>query len=87
MKLYTVVLLYPDYLTDDFGSDLYVWSGRASNGESAVEIAQGHAIEDCEKQTGCTEASDFRMILLLLGDIPVIGDATGIKKNEMRKTS
>jgi len=76
MHPYTVVLLYPKYATGDFGADVRVIAVQALNGESATKKAQREASRDCNHPGSVkVRAADFRMILVMIGDVPVIGDA------------
>lgn len=74
---YTVVLLYPKHATGDFGADIKMVLVEAVNGESATKKAQREASSDCN-YSGCVKvrAEDFRMILVLEGDVSCVGDAT-----------
>lgn len=40
LPTWTVILLYPDYMTDDFGADIYVDSAEANDPYEAVKIVQ-----------------------------------------------
>jgi hypothetical protein len=72
-KLYTVVLLYPDYATDDFGADTYTTCVRAVDEYAAEPLAQAEALAD---NLGIIEdATDFRPILVLEGDVKVLASA------------
>ena len=74
---YTVVLLCPDYATGDFGADIKVVLAEAVNGESATKKAQREASRDCNHPGSVKiPPQDFRMILVLEGDVSVVGDAT-----------
>jgi len=75
MSSFTVVLLYPDYASDDFGADVYVTGVKALNGESATKKAQREASANV-KSYKKIPAADFRMILVFRGDCQVEGDAT-----------
>ena len=71
MKTYTVVLLYPDYLTGDFGADLYVSAVEAESIADAVANVQIMAAQD-----NVPDADDFRPILVLDGIPEIVADAT-----------
>lgn len=62
---YTVICLYPDYLTDDFGGDIYTGWARAEDGYEAGRKAQARA----KYATGesARDAADFRVIAVLRG--------------------
>lgn len=72
-KPYTVVLLYPDYATADFGADVFIESARAETPEKAVEAVQmkAHlAQHDCGYPP-----EDFRMVAVFPGDLEVVRNA------------
>lgn len=67
MKTYTILLLRPDYIADEFGKDTYLTHVRAESVETAEVAAQVEAYTgDCE---GCTEdelAENFEDYAILL---------------------
>ena len=73
---YTVVLLYPDYATGDFGADIYTTCVDARDGEVATKKAQREAHDNVRNNGKKIPAADFRMILVLESDVAVVGDAT-----------
>ena len=77
---YTVVLLYPDYATGDYGADVNVTCVNARDGEAATKKAQRWAAYHCNcgpaRLRAKIKAADMRMILVLEGDVAVVGDAT-----------
>jgi hypothetical protein len=79
MKTYTVILLYPDYLTGDYGEDIFVEAVKAKTPEAAVSIVQHNA---GKANPSVDEVFDIKMILVLAGDCEVLGDATGIYETE-----
>ena len=71
-KWYTVILLYPDYLTDDYGADIYVEWGLAEDPYEAVKVVQCKAVEaqrtnDADVNHHLPPAEDFKMIAVLRG--------------------
>jgi hypothetical protein len=72
-KPYTVVLLYPDYATDDYGADTYTTCVQAADRYAAAPLAQAEALSG---NLGMVEdADDFRPILVLEGDVKVLASA------------
>lgn len=76
LQHYTVVLLYPDYSTGDYGADVYVTTVEASNPDVAAGMAAQEAYE--ANIDGIEQPEDFRPILVLGGDVDVISDASSI---------
>ena len=68
---WTVMLLYPDYLTDDYGSDLFVAWTRTARAEEAVPVAQRKAVEAQRDQSVHAsvdiDPDDFKMIAVWPG--------------------
>jgi len=80
-KWYTVILLYPDYMADDYGADIYVEWAHAEDYEEAVSIVRAKAVAaqcDNTKLGSCdtTDPNDFRPIAVMLGRILLEADAT-----------
>jgi hypothetical protein len=73
MTTYTVVLLYPDYSTEDFGADIFVEAADAEDAYKAAEKVQRIA---SEANDGDIPPEDFRPIAVMLGDIVLELDAT-----------
>ena len=78
-RWWTVLLLYPDYLTDDYGSDTYLAWVRTVTPEEAVPSAQRRAVaaqRDCS--TGATvdvAPDDFKMVAVWRGRTTLAMDA------------
>jgi hypothetical protein len=72
---FTVVLLYPDYATGDYGGDIYVTAVFAKDAKAAVAAARKAAY----KGSSVNAAADFRSILVLAGDCHVVADATSFE--------
>ena len=70
-RWWTVLLLYPDYMTDDFGTDIYVQWACTARPEEAVPIVQRKAVEaqrDLSKRASVDmDPDDFRMIAVWRG--------------------
>jgi len=69
--MFTVVLLYPDYSTDDYGGDMYVRHVQAKDEFAAAERVRQRA----HRANREIPAADFRPILVLEGDCKVVADA------------
>ena len=67
MKEYTVLLLYPDYIANEFGKETYLAWVTAQNPEDAVLTAQEKA---CPPWDGPPEeyGPEERLIAKMLGD-------------------
>lgn len=62
---YTVILLYPDYSTNDFGGDTYIDSIEAKTPKDAARMIQGLA---ADVNGGDIPPEDFRVIAVFQGD-------------------
>lgn len=75
---YSVLLLYPDYLADDFGHDTYYAHVMASDPASAVREAQQEAMAantGPDDEPDADNADDFHPLLVLEGHhAPKYGD-------------
>ena len=78
-RLWTVMLLYPDYLTDDYGEDIYLGYARTESPEEAVPIVQLQAAEaqrDNSKRAAVDmDLDDFKMIAVWPGRTTLALDA------------
>jgi len=63
MKLYTVILLYPDYDTDNFGQDTYCTHVRAEDPVAAVHAARTEIVSTAED----AEPEDYHVIAVFAG--------------------
>ncbi len=70
-KKWTVVLLYPDYSTGDFGADIFVDWARAENVFKATSIVQRKAHRSNPEIPGI----DFRPIAVFEGHHMVMASA------------
>lgn len=76
---FTVILLYPDYATGDFGADIYVDVAEAKDPYEATGMVRKIAAAANTVEEGCYNtipAEDFRPIAVFKGDLPVELDAT-----------
>lgn len=82
---WTVLLLYPDYMTDDYGEDIYVDWARTPTAEEAVPVVQRKAV-DAQRDLSA-EASvdmdedDFRMIAVWPGRSTLTLDAYSVRQS------
>jgi len=76
LPVFTVVLLYPDYATGDYGADVYVVAVGAKDEFAAVKKAQRKAYVF---SAAVKAKEDFRPILVLAGDCKVVADATSFE--------
>lgn len=75
LPVFTVVLLYPDYATGDFGADIYVECVPAKDEFAAAKQVQQLA----HRANRTIRAADFRPVLVLAGDCQVMADATSFE--------
>jgi hypothetical protein len=70
LKPYSVLLLYPDYMSDNYGQETYFCHVRALNPDEAIENAQAEAVQantpDGE-EPDLSETEDFAPLLVLDG--------------------
>jgi len=78
-RWWTVMLLYPDYLTDDYGEDIFVKWALAPTPEEAVPAVQRKAAlaqrDLSDPGGGITEPDDFKMIAVWPGRTVLALDA------------
>ena len=70
MKSYSVLLLYPDYMTDNFGQETYYTFVTAPDADAAIAAAQQEAVQvnTGEGEEPDAEATaDFLPLLVLEG--------------------
>lgn len=63
MKPYTVLLLYPESIAEQYGEDTYLAHVEADNWDEAVGLAQGQACDEGELEL----APDFLPLLVIAG--------------------
>jgi len=75
---YTVVLMYPDYMTGDYGADVYVGRVNARTITEAIGAAKQHMARRIERNMGVKlrGVEGLRMVLVLQGNVNVVADAT-----------
>lgn len=71
---WTVILLYPDYMTGDFGADIYVDSAEADDPYEAVKIVQEIAAAANSKEFP-EKPNDFRCTGVIKGEHDLVLDA------------
>lgn len=74
LQTYTVILLYPDYATDDYGRDCYIGAVEASNPDVAVVLARSRAYEETAPASAGDDADnpirdpdDFAVVAVFRG--------------------
>lgn len=65
MKKFSVLLLYPDYLAENFGQDTYFTHVEAEAPAVAVTTAQREAVHGMVDT--CAEVDDFHPLLCIEG--------------------
>lgn len=90
-RWWTVMLLYPEYLTDDYGSDIFVDSVRTASPEEAVAVVQRKAAKAqsdlSEESAADTDADDFKMVAVWPGRSELVLDAYSMVCNRPRPRS
>jgi hypothetical protein len=66
MKKWTVILLYPDYMADDYGSETYMTCVRAADPAGAVAKARAEVCAANEVDED--DAEDFFVIAVMRGE-------------------
>lgn len=66
---YTVLLLLPDYMAEDFGTDTYLAWVEARGPTSAVRAAQDQASDQHQKEGAECRAADYQPLLVAEGEI------------------
>jgi hypothetical protein len=69
MNHYTVVLMYPDYLTDNFGQETYSTSVRAWDVAGAITEAQLEAASANNMEPDDEGYEDFHPVAVFEGEI------------------
>lgn len=69
MKPYTVLLLYPDYRTQDYGRETYLAWVDATDPNEAVRLAQEEAFTVNEGEPGHEDAEDFYPLAVFEGHL------------------
>ena len=68
MKPYTVILLYPDYLSHNYGQETYTAHVFAYNREDVIKNAQAQAVIENEMDTD-EQGEDFYPLACFAGHI------------------
>ena len=79
---YTVILLYPDYATGDYGADTFVHCARTESPEEAVEEVQKLAHQASVENGFEIPFVDFRRTHVFPGDLQCVLDATSTGEGE-----
>jgi len=78
-RWWTVLLLYPDYLTDDYGSDIFVEWACTAESEDAVPVVQRKAAEaqrDLSRASSVDlDPEEFKMVAVWRGRSTLALDA------------
>lgn len=70
MKNYTVLLLYPDYIADEFGKETYLAWVEAESPEQAIAKAQTMAwVDNTEGEDDNLVHDDFHPLLVVEGHL------------------
>ena len=78
---WTVMLLYPDYLTDDYGSDIYTDWAMTPTPEAAIPLVQRKAaraqrdLTDKHAGDGIDDPTDFKLLAVWPGRTRLALDA------------
>ncbi len=67
MKKYTVLLLYPDYLANQYGEETYLSWTESKGPEQAISLAQAEAFEESEYDPQSGDPSDFAVLICIEG--------------------
>ena len=70
MKTYSVLLLYPDYMADDYGQDTFYTSVQAEIPARAVALCQQEAM--ASNGDDDNDPEDFYPLLVIEGDHPAL---------------
>lgn len=83
-RWWTVMLLYPDYLTDDHGEDIFVEWALTAEPDDAVPVVQRKAVEAQRdlsvKSAVDIDIADFKMIAVWAGRSTLALDASSYLK-------
>lgn len=66
MKKYTVILIYPDYLADNYGEEFYIAHVEAETTSRALALAQKYAFES---NGGANFPEDFALCAIFHGHL------------------
>ena len=72
MKKYTVILLYPDFVADEFGHETYMTSVEAKNPKSAVKKARMEVLSasraENEGESEYEDPTDLFVVAVIEGE-------------------
>lgn len=71
MNTYTVVLLYPDYITNNYGQEHYFWEGEAESPTDAARKAQQFLASEHNSDGATSEPEDFYVVAVIEGRPPM----------------
>lgn len=74
-KRYTAVLLYPDYLAESFGTDVFVAWVKASDKYEAVYKAQKQAVKAQSDVNSDLDLRDFALVIMYRGWLKAVADS------------
>lgn len=68
---WTVIMLYPDYMTEDYGADIYTAWAKHEDPFEATKLARKNAYDDQQPDNGdenpVNDPEDFRVIAVIEG--------------------
>jgi hypothetical protein len=78
MKTYTVLLLYPEFMTDSFGTDTYMTSVQAEDVKNAQRAAQQEMVDAHQDMeiSPPLRLDDFEVIMVIEGQHSDIKEPT-----------
>ena len=68
MKTYTVILLYPDGMCENYGQETYMTSVRAKDPEQALKRARAEVCQSNDEDEDAADPFDFFCIAVMEGD-------------------
>ena len=67
MQIYTVILLYPDYIASNYGQEHYIWQGEADSPFSAALEAQQFLASEYNSDDSTSDPDDFYVVAVIEG--------------------
>lgn len=68
MNTYTVILLFPDYIANNYGQDHYFWRGEASSPADAALVAQQFLAYEYNSDDSTSGPDDFYVVAVIEGE-------------------
>jgi hypothetical protein len=68
MNTYTVVLLYPDHIANNYGHEHYFWEGEADSPAEAARAAQQHLASEHNSGAATSDPDDFYVVVVIEGE-------------------